>query len=158
TSYREMEETDVMFLWGANPRENHPIIYHHILKGVHRGAKLYAVDLRRTPSAQWADVWMGLNVGSDIALSNTMARVIIHEGLVDQAFVANATSGYEAYRQSVEPYTLELGERLSGVPADVIKEAAITYATARKAIICWTLGITEHHNAVDNVLCLINLS
>jgi formate dehydrogenase major subunit len=153
-----MEETDVIFLWGANPRENHPIIYHHILKGIHHGAKLYAVDPRRTPSAQWADVWMGLNVGSDIALSNAMARVMIHEGLVHEHFVAHATTGFDAYRTSVEPWTLDKAEQVTGVPADVIREAAITYAKAKKAIICWTLGITEHHNAVDNVLALINLS
>jgi formate dehydrogenase major subunit len=59
---------------------------------------------------------------------------------------------------SVEPYTLEFGERATGVPADVIREAALTYARADKAMVCWTLGITEHHNAVDNVLALINLS
>jgi formate dehydrogenase major subunit len=97
-------------------------------------------------------------VGSDIALANTMARVIIHEGLANEKFIANATSEYEAYRNCVEPYTLERGEKLTGVPAAVIREAALTYARAKRAIICWTLGITEHHNAVDNVLALINLS
>lgn len=158
TSYRELEETDVLFLWGANPRENHPIIYHHILKGVHNGAKLYVVDPRRTPSAQWADVWMGVNVGTDIALANAMGRVIIEEGLVNERFVSSATSGFEAYRQTVEPYTLEYAESVTGVPADVIREAAITYAKAERAVIGWTLGITEHHNASDNVFALINLS
>lgn len=148
----------MLFLWGANPRENHPIIYHHILKGIHRGARLYAVDPRRTPSAQWADVWMGLNVGSDIALANAMGRVIIHAGLAHQRFIANATTGFEAYRESVEPYTLEYAERITGIPGPVIEEAALTYARADKAIICWTLGITEHHNAVDNVLGIVNLS
>ena len=157
-SYREMEETDVIFLWGANPRENHPIVYHHILKGVNRGARLYAVDPRRTTSAQWADVWLGLDVGSDIALANAMARVIIHEGLAHEAFIANATTGYEAYRACVEAYTLERAEQLTGVPGEVIREAALAYGRADRAIICWTLGITEHHNAVDNVLALINLS
>jgi predicted molibdopterin-dependent oxidoreductase YjgC len=125
---------------------------------VRNGARLYAVDPRRTPSAQWADVWIGLNVGSDIALSNAMARVIIHEGLANQEFIARATSGYEAYRDSVEGYTLERAERLTGVPAEVIRNAALEYARAGRAIICWTLGITEHHNAVDNVLSLINLA
>ncbi len=158
TSYRELEETDVLFLWGANPRENHPIIYHHILKGVHNGARLYAVDPRRTPSAQWADVWMGVNVGTDIALANAMGRVIIEEGLVNEKFVASATEGFEAYRQQVQPYTLERAEEITGVPAEVIREAAISYATAEKAVIGWTLGITEHHNASDNVFALINLS
>jgi len=153
-----MEEAEVIFLWGANPRENHPIIYHHILKGVHGGARLYAVDPRRTPSAQWADVWLGLHVGSDIALANAMARVIIHEGLVNDAFLARATTGFDAYRRSVEAYPLARAEALTGVPAEVIREAAVAYARSSRSIICWTLGITEHHNAVDNVLALINLA
>ncbi len=79
-----MEETDVIFLWGSNARETHPIFFHHLLKGVHNGARLYVVDPRRTASAQWADVWLGLDVGSDIALANAMAREIIHAGLANQ--------------------------------------------------------------------------
>ena len=157
-SYREVEETDCVLLWGSNARDAHPIWFHHLLKGIRNGARLYVMDPRRTSSAQWADVWLGLHVGSDIALSNAMAREIIHAGLHHPAFIANATEGFEAYRDSVEPYTLETGERLTGVPADVIREAAHSYARAGNAMICWTLGITEHHDAVDNVLALINLS
>jgi predicted molibdopterin-dependent oxidoreductase YjgC len=153
-----VEETDVVLLWGSNARAAHPIWFHHLLKGIRNGARLYVVDPRRTASAQWADVWMGLNVGSDIALSNTMAREIIHAGLADEGFITNSTSGFEAYRASVEPYTLEVGERATGIPVDIIREAAHTYARADKAMVCWTLGITEHHNAVDNVVALINLS
>jgi formate dehydrogenase major subunit len=153
-----VEETDVVFLWGSNAREAHPIWFHHLLKGVHRGTRLYVMDPRRTSSARWADVWLGLDVGSDIALSNAMARVIIHEGLHHSRFIANATSGFEAYRENVERYTLEFAEKATGVPADVIREAAIAFGKADKAMICWTLGITEHHDAVDNVLALINLT
>jgi formate dehydrogenase major subunit len=158
SSYREIEETDVILLWGSNARETHPIFFHHLLKGVHAGARLFAVDPRRTSSAQWADRWLGLDVGSDVALSNTMAREIIRAGLVNRAFVERATEGFDAYAGSVEPYTLEEGERLTGVPAEAIREAAHAYARADRAMICWTLGITEHHNAVDNVLALINLA
>ena len=158
SSYREVEETDVIFLWGANARENHPIFFHHVLKAIHSGARLYVMDPRRTASAQWADRWLGLNVGSDIALSNAMAREIIHSGLANEAFIQRATTGFEAFRASVESYTLELAERETGVPAEVIREAAHAYARADRAEICWTLGITEHHNAVDNVLSLINLA
>ena len=86
-----------------------------------------------------------------------MAREIIHAGLANRSFIENATEGYEAYAASVEPFTLEEGERLTGVPADVIRDTAHAFARADRAMICWTLGITEHHNAVDNVLCLINL-
>jgi predicted molibdopterin-dependent oxidoreductase YjgC len=147
-----------VLLWGSNARAAHPIWFHHLLKGIRNGARLYVVDPRRTASAQWADVWMGLNVGSDIALANTMAREIIHAGLANDDFIRNGTEGFAAYRAAVESYTLESGERATGVPADVIRDAAHTYARADKAMVCWTLGITEHHNAVDNVLALINLS
>ena len=157
SSYREIEETDAILLWGSNARETHPIFFHHLLKGVRNGARLFTVDPRRTTSAQWADRWLGLDVGSDIALSNTMAREIIHEGLHNEPFVRHATEGFEEYAASVEPFTLEEGERLTGVPAAVIRETAHAYARADRAMICWTLGITEHHNAVDNVLALINL-
>jgi formate dehydrogenase major subunit len=157
SSYREIEQTDLIVLWGSNARETHPIFFHHLLKGVHNGARMIGVDPRRTSSAKWADLWLGLDVGSDIALANTMARVIIHAGLHNQAFIEHATTGFEEYAAAVEPYTLEEGERLTGVPAESIREAALEYARADRAILCWTLGITEHHNAVDNVLALINL-
>jgi predicted molibdopterin-dependent oxidoreductase YjgC len=158
SSYQEVEETDVIFLWGSNARETHPIFFHHVLKAVHAGARLFAVDPRRTGSAQWADAWMGIDVGTDIALSNTMAREILHAGLHNREFIERATTGFDEYAASVEPWTLERGELETGVPADVIRDAAHAYARADRAIICWTLGITEHHNAVDNVFALINLA
>ena len=147
-----------MFLWGSNARDAHPIWFHHLLKGIQNGARLHVVDPRRTSSAQWADVWLGLNVGTDIALSNAMAREIIHAGLHDEAFISRGTTGFEAFRQSVEPYTLDVASAATGIPADVIRDSAHQYATADRAMICWTLGITEHHNAVDNVVSLINLA
>jgi formate dehydrogenase major subunit len=158
SSYREIEETDCVLLWGSNARETHPIFFHHLLTGVKRGARLFAIDPRRTSSAQWAEVWVGLDVGTDIALSHTMAREIIVSGLAHREFIANATCGFEAYKASVLSWTLERGEQATGVPAGVIREVAHAYATAPRAMICWTLGITEHHNAVDNVLSLINLA
>jgi predicted molibdopterin-dependent oxidoreductase YjgC len=158
SSYREIEETDCILLWGSNARETHPIFFHHLLAGLKRGAKLYAIDPRRTASAQWAEVWAGLDVGTDIALSNTMAREIITSGLANQEFIEHATTGFDAYRTLVEPWTLEAGAAETGVPAAVIREMAHTYATAKRAMICWTLGITEHHTAVHNVMALINLA
>jgi predicted molibdopterin-dependent oxidoreductase YjgC len=159
SSYEELRESaDLIILWGSNAREAHPIFFHHLLKAVHRGAKLFVVDPRRTASAQWADLWLGLDVGTDIPLSNAIAREVITAGLVNEEFVARATTGYEAYRESVEPWTLEEAERVTGVPAAAIRELAHAWGNAKFPQMCWTLGITEHHNAVDNVLALINLS
>ena len=145
-------------LWGSNARETHPIFFHHALKGIRNGAKLYVIDPRRTSSAQWADSWLGLDVGSDISLANAMAREILHAGLANDKFIEHATSGFKAYSRCVEKYTLERAERETGVPAELIRQTAHAYAKAKRAQICWTLGITEHHNAVDNVLALVNLA
>ena len=147
----------MILLWGSNARETHPIFFHHVLKGLRNGARLYVIDPRRTSSAQWADAWLGLHVGSDIALANAVAREIIASGLAHNRFIEHATSGVDAYRECVEKYTLERAEQETGVPAELIRTMAHAYAKADRAIICWTLGITEHHNAVDNVLSLINL-
>jgi formate dehydrogenase major subunit len=157
SSYEEVANSDLIVLWGSNARETHPIFFHHVLKGVHNGARLIVVDPRRTSSAEWADLWLGIDVGSDIALSNTVAREIIVNDLHNTAFIERGTEGVDAYRDSVMDWTLERGEEVTGVPADAIRELAHAYAKADRAVICWTLGITEHHNAVDNVLALINL-
>jgi formate dehydrogenase major subunit len=157
-SYQEAEDTDLVILWGSNARETHPIFFHHVLKGLRNGTRLFAVDPRRTSSVRWAELWAGLDVGSDIALANAMAREIIAAGLEHRTFVEHATTGFEDYRAAVEPYTLAYAERETRVPADVVRAMAHAYARASRAMICWTLGITEHHNAVDNVLALVNLA
>jgi formate dehydrogenase major subunit len=148
----------VILLWGSNARETHPIFFHHLLAGVRNGARLFAIDPRRTSSAQWADLWLGIDVGSDVSLANAVGREIIAAGLENREFIENATEGFEDYRRVVEPYTLERAERDTGVPAAAIREMAHAFAKAPRAMICWTLGITEHHNAVDNVLALVDLA
>ena len=157
-SYKEIEETDVILLWGSNAREAHPIFFHHLMTGLDNGAKMYAVDPRRSSSSKFADLWLGLELGSDVALANTVANHIINKGLVNEEFIKHSTKGYEDFVTTVAHYTLEVGEELTGVPAHAIAEMAEAYATAEKAQILWTLGITEHHNAVDNVLALCNLA
>ncbi|WP_179811908.1 molybdopterin oxidoreductase family protein [Nocardiopsis sinuspersici] len=158
SSYTEIEDTDLIIIWGGNPRFAHPIFFQHVLKGVHRGAKLFVVDPRRTSTAEWADRWLGLNVGTDIPLAHAVGREILHAGLANETFVERATTGLDEYRELVEPWTLAAAEAETGVPAEAIREMAHAYARAERAQLCWTLGITEHHNATDNVRALINLS
>ena len=158
SSYREIEDTDLIILWGSNARETHPIFFHHVLKATRHGARLFVIDPRRTESAKLADRWLGLDVGADIALANGIAREIIASGLVNTRFVESATTGYDAFAASVSEWTLDHTASVTGVPAALIAELAHDYARADRAQLCWTLGITEHHNAVDNVLALINLA
>jgi predicted molibdopterin-dependent oxidoreductase YjgC len=158
SSYREAEETDLIVLWGSNARDAHPIFFHHILRGVRSGAKLIVVDPRRSSSAEFADLWLGIDVGSDIALANAVAREIIAAGLENSEFIERATVGFDAYADAVDEWTLDRAEKVTGVPATAIRELAHTYAQASTAQLCWTLGITEHHNGTDNVFSLINLA
>ncbi len=158
SSYEEIETTDCIVMWGSNAREAHPIFFHHALKGVRNGARLFAVDPRLTSTAAWADLWLGIDVGSDIALANAVGRHIIDQGLHDEDFIGAATSGFDAYAEGVEPYTLDRASTLTGVPAEAIAELAEAYATAGTAQLCWTLGITEHHNGTENVHALIDLA
>src|SRR5919204_15582 len=116
-----------------------------------------AADGLRAATERHGGKWLGLDVGTDIALSNTMAREIIVNDLHHRAFIELATTGFEDYTASVMDWTLDRGAAVTGIPAEVIREVAHAYAKADRAMICWTLGITEHHNAADNVLALINL-
>lgn len=148
----------MILLVGSNAAETHPILFHHIMKGVHRGAELIVVDPRRTATARKAREHVQLAVGTDIALVNAMIHVIIREGLWHRAFVERATDGYEELKAQVASWTPERAAAICGVPPAQIERVARTYAQADRAMIAWTLGITEHHNAVDHVLALINLA
>ncbi len=158
SSYEEVGKAGLILLWGSNARNAHPIFFHHVLRAVKAGGRLIVVDPRRSETAEFAETWLGIDVGTDIALSNTMAREIIHAGLTHREFIEGASLNFDEYAASVEDWTLERGEQVTGVPADAIREVAHAYATTQDAMLCWTLGITEHHNAVDNVLGLINLA
>ena len=145
-------------MWGSNAREAHPIFFHHALAGVRNGAKMIAVDPRRSQTSKFADLWMGLNVGTDIALANGVGKYILDNDLQNDAFIAHSTQGIEAYRESIQEWTLARTAEVTGLPEYAIAELAHTYATAGTAQICWTLGITEHHTGAANVKALCNLA
>ncbi|RKD23243.1 formate dehydrogenase [Ammoniphilus oxalaticus] len=127
-------------------------------RGIRNGAKMIVIDPREITQTKLAHKWLPVRVGSDIALANAMAHVIIEEGLYNEAFINRATLDFETYRKQMKAYTPERAEQLTGVSATDIREVARLYAKADKAIICWTLGITEHQNGTDNVFSLINLA
>jgi formate dehydrogenase major subunit len=158
SSYADFLNTDLILLWGSNARETHPVMFLHMLRGIRNGAKLVVIDPRHTLSADVAHTHVPIRVGADIALANAMANVILAEGLQNESFVERATENVEGYRQVVRRYTPEYSEPLTGIPAEQIRWLARVYATSPRAMLCWTLGITEHHNATDNVYALSNLS
>ena len=133
SSYREVEEAEFILLWGSNARAAHPIYFHHVLKGINNGGSMYAVDPRRTDSAKFAETWLGINVGSDIALANALAREIIRSGLHNTEFIEHSTTGFDKFADHVEPYTLDFAASATGVDAGAIEDLAHRYAMAASA-------------------------
>ena len=158
SSYEEIETTDLIIMWGSNARDAHPIFFHHALAGIRNGAKMYCVDPRRSSTAKFADLWLGLNVGTDIALANGIGKYIVDNELHNQEFIAHSTEHFDTYVDSIQEWTLERTSEVTGLPEDAIAEMATAYATAKSAQLCWTLGITEHHTGAENVMALCNLS
>ena len=158
-SMPDFDVTDCMFVIGSNPTECHPIIGSAIKRAATlRGAALIVADPRAIELTEVAALHMQQRGGTDVALINTMMHVILDEGLADEAYIAERTEGFEALREAVAPYTPELGEKITGVPADDIARAARTFATAPTAMIVYAMGITQHTTGTDNVLSLANLA
>ena len=156
-SIPEIRDTDLMFVIGSNTSEAHPIIAMEMKRARKQGAKLIVADPREIFMAEHADIHLQLKPGTDVWLLQAMAHVIINDNLVDQEFIEKHTEGFEAIRESVQKYTPEGAEEVTGVPAEDIRTAARMYATTRKAGIYYTLGITEHTHGTDNVYSLANL-
>jgi len=156
-SIGEIRDVDFLFVIGSNTSEAHPIIAMEMKRAVHRGATLAVADPRAIWMSTIAKEHLSLHPGTDVALLNSIAHVIIHEGLTDNDFIEKNTEHFESVVEAVAEYTPERGEEITGVPAEQIRWVARKYATTKKAGIYYTLGITEHSHGTDNVYALSNL-
>jgi formate dehydrogenase alpha subunit len=157
-SIGEIPDNQVMFVIGANPPEAHPVIGAKMRQALAKGARLIVADPRKTELAAAAHVWLRLRPGTDVALINGLLHIIIKNGWHDDAFIAKCTTGFAAVAAVAERYTPDVVENITGVPALLLYEAAKLYATAERAAIFYTLGITEHTCGTDNVMSLANLA
>ena len=156
-SIPEIRDADFLFVTGSNTTEAHPIIAMEMKRAVLRGAKLAVSDPRRIWLTEIADWHMQLKPGTDVWLLNAMANVIVTEELENREFIEQNCENFDAVRETVLKYTPEEAEKVTGVPAETIREVARAYATTEKAGIYYTLGITEHTTGTDNVYALSNL-
>jgi formate dehydrogenase (NADP+) alpha subunit len=154
----DLLEADVILVTGSNTTENHPIIGLRIREAVARGAKLLLFDPRRIQLSEIATVWARQRPGTDVAWINGLMHVILRDGRMDRAFVEARTEGLEAVEKVVADYPPERVAAITGVPAGLIIEAARLFATAARASIVYSMGITQHTTGVDNVRSLANLA
>lgn len=157
-SIAEIQGMDVLLLIGTNTKESHPVIANQIIKAKRRGAKIIVADPRRVPMTRFADIHLRLNPGTDVALLNGIAHIVLKEKLHDVDFISAHAAGFEAWQSSVEGYTPEAVEKITGVPAAAIIAAARIYGSSRKAGIFYTMGITQHSTGTDNVRAIANLA
>lgn len=143
---------------GSNTTDAHPIIANRMIRAAKKGLKIYVIDPRKIGMVKAAEKHIPLKVGSDIALMNGMIRIIIEEGWYNKEFVEKSTLNFEKLKEQVQDYTPELVKEITGIDHEDVYEMAKAYATADKAMIAYTLGITEHHCGVNNVFDIANLA
>ena len=150
-------KADFILVAGANATENHPVAATFIKQAAGAGATLAVVDPRRIDLVDHADAFLQFRPGTDVALFNGLLNVVIEEKLYDADFVAARTEGFEALAENVKPYTPENAAKLTGVPAETLRQLARGYATAERSMIFWGMGLSQHTHGTDNCRALIAL-
>lgn len=157
-SISEIEETDCVLITGSNTSEAHPLISTRIMRAKEKGAKIIVVDPRTTQMSMLSDLHLKNRPGTDVAWLNGLMNVIISEGLADEEFIADRTEGFDELKEMVAKYTPEYVEKISGIPAEGLIQAAKMYGQVESASIIYAMGITQHTTGVDNVVSCANLA
>ncbi len=157
-SISEINGAEVIFVIGSNTTEAHPQIARRIINAVDNGSRLIVADPRRTEISGFADIHLRLKPGSDIALLNAMMRVIMSEGLVDDAFIEMRTENYRELREALLDQDFHELCSATGVDPELIRRAARLYAGSQKGVVCYCLGITQHVCGTANVESIANLA
>ena len=156
--FDDIEQASAFLVCGCNPTEAHPVVGARIKQAVLRGAKLIVIDPRATELARLADVHLSLHPGTNVPLLNALAHVIVTENLVDSDALRDRVDDVAAFREFIGAWTPERAARLTGVAADLIRQAARLYATTKPAMCFHGLGMTEHIQGTEGVMCLVNLA
>lgn len=160
-SYVDYEEAGCLVIIGSDANSNHPVAASRMRRAVvERGAKLIVINPRRIDMCDYAERWLRPRPGTDVALLNGMAKVIVDEGLADEPFVEDRTENYREWREIIDKYTLEYVEQITGVRADDIAHSARIYAKPEFSGSCliWGMGITQHTMGTANAHSLLNLA
>lgn len=154
----DVAEADVILLIGANPTDNHPVAATFMKNAAKAGKTLIVLDPRKNAIARHADYYLQFKPDTDVALLNALMHAVIEQGLVDEAFVAERTTGYAELKAHLEPFSPETMAPICGIDADTLREVARVYASARASIIFWGMGISQHIHGTDNARALISLA
>lgn len=154
----DVDKAEVILIIGSNTTENHPVAATFIKNEVNAGKTLIVMDPRRTTIANHATHFLQFKPDTDVALLNAIMNAVIEQGLVDEAFIEQRTSGYNNLEQHLRPFTPEAMESICGIDAATIREVARVYAESKASIIFWGMGVSQHIHGTDNSRALISLA
>jgi formate dehydrogenase major subunit len=157
-TFNECKNSDVIIVIGANPTENHPVAATFFKQAAKKGAQLIVMDPRGQALNRHATHMLQFKNGTDVAMLNGILNTIVTEGLYDRQYVEAQTSGFKAFAEHIKDFTPEEMAPICGIPADLLRTVARTYARARSAIIFWGMGVSQHVHGTDNARCLIALA
>ncbi|MEA5097981.1 MAG: formate dehydrogenase subunit alpha [Burkholderiaceae bacterium] len=154
----EIEDTKCILVFGYNASDSHPIVARRIIKAKEKGAKIIVCDPRVIETARIADLYLPLKNGSNMALVNAFANVLINEGLYDKEYVEKYSEGFDEYRKLVEKYTPEYAAEVTGLDPQLVRDAMRMYAAAPSATILWGMGVTQWGQSVDVIRGLSSIA
>jgi len=155
----EMEHVEAFLITGSNTTVAHPVLATYVKRAVrHRGARLVVIDPRGIGMVEHATLWLRQRPGTDIAVINGLMHVILRDGLADKSFITERCEGFDAFKEVLAECPPDEVERISGVPAGDLVQAAHIYGEAGCAMILYAMGITQHSHGTDNVKSLANLA
>jgi formate dehydrogenase major subunit len=157
-TFNECKNSEVIFVIGANPTENHPVAATYFKQAAKRGATLIVADPRGQALKRHATHMLQFKPGTDVALLNGMLNTIVTEKLYDQQYIQTYVEGFKPFADSIKDYTPEEMAPICGIEPDIIRTVARKFARAKAAIIFWGMGISQHTHGTDNARCLIALS
>ncbi|MEM9151319.1 MAG: nitrate reductase [Cyanobacteria bacterium P01_F01_bin.3] len=157
--YDDLEKTDCAFLIGTNTAECHPIVFNRLKKNhrKNKNVKMIVVDPRRTATAKDADLHLAIKPGTDIALLNGVAHLLIRWGKHDPLFIDYCTDGFTEYAQVVSEYTPERVADLCGISTEDLRLAATLWANSENVLSLWSMGINQSSEGTAKVRTIINL-
>src|SRR5947209_383619 len=157
-TFNECKNSEVVFVIGANPTENHPVAATFFKQAAKRGATLIVADPRGQALKRHATHMLQFKPGTDVALLNGVLNTIVAEKLYDEQYIQTYVEGFKQFAESIKDYTPEEMAPICGIEADIIRTVARKFSRAKAAIIFWGMGISQHTHGTDNARCLIALS
>src|SRR5258705_9102831 len=157
-SISDIEQADLVLIIGSNTAESHPVIATRV-KRAHKlhGQKLIVSDLREHEMARRADLFLDTQPGTDLVWLSAVSRYLIDNGLAKTDFINTWINGFEEYRKSLEPFTLEFASERCGLPVETLKKVAHMIAESERVCALWAMGVTQHSQGSDTSTAISNL-